>query len=432
MLARGDRVIAGVSGGADSVCLLHLLVSMREELELRLLAVHVHHGLRGAEADRDARFTEALAAALNVPCRVVRADAAGYAAEHGMSAEEAGRVLRYQIFAREASPGDRIAVAHHRDDQAETILHHLFRGSGLKGLSGMAPVSGAVIRPLLCVERREILDYLAANGLTFCEDSTNASGEYTRNRIRRMLSEVRDGVNERAAFHIAAFGETAAAADRYLERETDRVWAARVTEEAGRCGIGASVLRGLEEPLDGYVIRRMICRQADSAKDISAVHVRQIRELAEKETGKRVCLPYGLFAVRVNDMLWIGSGEGPREEPPRGNLRFSRFPYEKNGEIPREKYTKWFDYDKINGALSVRTRQPGDYITIGGGGRKSVKSFLIDEKVPRQQRDRILLLAEGHHVLWIVGYRISEYYKVTDDTKEVLQVRADKGEDNGR
>ncbi len=216
MLAAGDRAVVGVSGGADSICLLHLLASLQKTMEMELLAVHVHHGLRGEEAERDARFVEAVCRSLAIPCVIVREDVETYAREQGLSLEEAGRNLRYRAF-RKAAEGwksrngqgrYRIAVAHQKEDQVETILHNLFRGSGLRGLSGMAPVRGEIIRPLLCVGRQEVLDYLEENQHDYCVDSTNETLDYTRNKLRNyLIPEICREINNGAAEHIRAAGE---------------------------------------------------------------------------------------------------------------------------------------------------------------------------------------------------------------------------------
>lgn len=461
LLRAGDRVVAGVSGGADSVCLLHVLVRLREEMGLTVCVVHVHHGLRGAEADRDAAFVEALSARWNVPCRVVRVDARGYAAAEGLSEEEAGRILRYRAFAREAqklaeeNSAVKIAVAHQKEDQAETILHHLCRGSALKGLSGMAPSAeldgweraadcfgsgeeGAgrgrllLIRPLLAVSRKEILEYLAQNHLEYCEDSTNGTDDYTRNRIRRLLPLLCRDVNERAVDHILAAGERMRQADAYFEHEAERIWNESGVVCPDRCGIPANVLGSQPDILAGYLAMKMIRLEAGFVRDISAVHVGQICALAGMETGKASDIPYGLRAVREYGMIWLEKTACTDRDQLLPAVTFSRFPFEKKQKIPENRYTKWFDYDKIEGVLSVRTRRPGDYITLKGGFRKSVKAFMIDEKIPRGERDRIPLLAENDHVLWIVGYRISEYYKVTEETKEILQAQVCGGEKHGR
>lgn len=445
MIEEGSRVIAAVSGGADSVCMLHLLTSLRGKLKFELRAVHVHHGLRGAEADRDARYVRELSNRWEVPCLVIYEDVASYGRDRGMSLEEAGREVRYGALYREAGrwEGSVIAVAHHQEDQAETILHNLFRGSGLKGLGGMAPVRGAVIRPLLCVSRQEILGYLKDRDIVCCEDSTNASCDYTRNRLRHMVIPVvcRE-INPEAVEHIAAAGERMRQADRYFCREAQKLWKVQGQKTGEECRFPAGALVSLPEILRGYVVLEMIEALTGSRKDITAVHVDRIVGLAGKGVGRRVSLPYGMRAWRDYECVCVSlQGQEPVLEPAKEPSLASRFAFErlpgsilgeKTGKIPEKKYTKWFDYDRIKDTLSIRCRQPGDFLILPGGGRKRLNRFLIDEKILREQRDRIPVLTEGNQVLWVVGYRISEYYKIREATHTILQVDFYGGKAYGR
>ena len=201
MTEPGDGILAGVSGGADSVCLLFLLDELKAELGIRLAAFHLNHGLRGAEADRDEAYVKEICGRLGVPLAVAHENVAEYAASRGISGEEAGRILRYEHMkeAAERFSCQKTATAHHRDDSAETVLFNMFRGSGLKGLSGIRPVRGEVIRPLLCLSRAEIAGYLEERGIPWCEDSTNGENVYTRNRIRnQLLPWVKENINARA------------------------------------------------------------------------------------------------------------------------------------------------------------------------------------------------------------------------------------------
>lgn len=200
MTDRGDSVLAAVSGGADSVCLLLLLHEMAAELGIKVFAFHMNHGIRGAEADRDERFVMELCERLNIPLTVAHEKVEEYAAERGLSGEEAGRILRYHHLGETAEKYQcaKIAVAHHEDDDAETVLLNLFRGSGLAGLSGIRPVRENIIRPLLCVSRKEIEEYLNEQELSWCEDSTNKENDYTRNKIRNeLLPWVTENINSR-------------------------------------------------------------------------------------------------------------------------------------------------------------------------------------------------------------------------------------------
>lgn len=442
LLHQGDKVLAAVSGGADSVCLLYLLVQLREEWGIDLRAVHIHHGLREQEADRDEEFTKELCRTYEVNCTCLRADVKGFVREEGISAEEAGRILRYQLLEDEAKKWEKedtvpvkIAVGHHGDDNVETILFHLFRGSGLKGLGGIRPLRGRIIRPLLTVTRKEILSFLEEEGISYCEDSTNRSEEYTRNKLRhKIMPLIEAEINERAPEHILQAAERMHQADEYLEKKARqwlREYGAEEEEKGRRTGADAKQLFREAAIIQTYVIRQMIEQLTGSRKDLTSVHVEDVRQLLEKQAGKQVDLPYGLTARRTYDYLWIEKNENPPVLS-LPQLEFTQFFYEKGMEIPQNQYTKWFDYDRIKGVLSVRTRQTGDYFLLPGGGRKTIKSYMIDEKIPSDIRNQIPLLADGSHILWIIGKRISEGCKVTPQTKRILQVQVSKGEDNGR
>lgn len=448
MLHPGDRVVVGVSGGADSVCLLHLLWCLRKELQIELCAVHVHHGLRGGEADRDARFTKELCKNLGVPCEVVEIHADAEAREQGISVEEAGRNARYRILEEKAGCWEKeispvkIAVAHHGDDSAETILHNLCRGSGLKGLSGISPVRGRIIRPLLWVSRKEIIEYLKSEKLTYTEDSTNSTNDYTRNKIRNMiLPLITSEVNEQAVKNILRAGELLSGANCYFEKMACEwlerfcpLWEPLPTVELPILELPIAELQKEETLIQGYILREAFKKMDCPLKDVTGKHIEDILSLLSKQTGKRVELPHGISAERRYKHLRLSWGEVQlkisEEVLPTVNTKI--FPYNKQEEILKNQYTKWFDYDKIRDALSVRHRQTGDFIMLPGGKRKTVKAYMIDEKIPVGRRADIPLLAEGGHILWIMGYRISEYYKITDDTKNILEVQLDGGSKRGR
>lgn len=444
MIQEGDGIIAAVSGGADSVCLLHVLAKLREKYSLKLEAVHVHHGLRGEEADRDAEFTRALCGRLKVSCRILYARVKEYAKKHSLSEEEAGRILRYKLLEQEAESREqetgcpvKIAVAHHGDDSAETVLYNLFRGSGLQGMGGIRPVRGRIVRPLLCITREQILQYLDESGLEYCQDSTNQSWDYTRNRMRhRILPEIVKEINPKASRHILQAAEKIRQADEFLQASAAAWINGRISEESPK-RIPKELLQE-PEILQAYVLRRILADAAGSEKDLSSRHVDALLDLLRGSVGRRADLPGGIWAEREYTGLKIEKSTAPESVPPGHEtgipLEITVFPREKsqeNQEFPKNQYTKWFDYDKINGMLSVRRRRTGDYITLAGGGRKSVKAYMIDEKIPAARRDSIFLLAEGSHVLWIIGYRISEYYKIGPQTTTILQAKLDGGENHG-
>ena len=438
MAEPGDGVLAAVSGGADSVCLLLVLKALEESLGIHVAAFHLHHGLRGAEADRDERFVRELCERLQVPLNTVREDVAGYAKTHGLSEEEAGRILRYQWLEKTAGEFGcrRIATAHHKDDQTETVLMNLFRGSGLRGLGGIRPVrllSGelTLIRPLLGINRQEIEIYLIEEKEAWCEDSTNKELIYARNKVRNeLIPWIREHINDRAEEHILKTAAFASQADEYFVSQAEKLLGDGFQDhEASFAEIDTVLFDSQPDIMKSYLIRAMIMKVSGNAKDISARHMDAIAALDGPGGGTLVDLPYGLQAMRSYQKLIIR--KAAVEQNARGcgkTLQTKVFPWKKDMEIPKNQYTKWFDYDKINDTLSVRTREPGDYFMIGNGKTKKLHRFFIDEKIPEELRDHILLLAEGNHVLWIIGYRISEYYKVTEATRNILEVRADKGE----
>ena len=456
MTAPGDAVIVALSGGADSVCLLTVLKQLATP-EFLLRAVHVHHGIRGAEADRDEAFAQKLCESLSVPLCVAYCHVPAYAAEHGLSEEEAGRILRYQVLEKEAGKWEqelpagsrvKIALAHHRDDNAETILHHLLRGSGLTGLAGIRPVQGRRIRPLLCVGREEIRAYLEAGHISWCEDSTNQSPDYTRNRIRsQVLPLLKTAVNEQAEEHILQAGQIIGQADAYLRQQAEEIWQEAVCgREEDLAAIPLTAFARQPEILKTYLIRHMLDQLHPGWKDIGSRHFTAIAELAGKPVGSRLDLPGGLMARTGYETLEIvrkterevsvktesgadGEIHGRQTVP---ELHMTVFSRQKDQEIPKNQYTKWFDYDKIKDTLSVRTRRTGDYLILPSGGSKTIARYMIDEKIPKEKREQILLLAEGSHVLWVVGFRISEYYKIEEHTENILQVTCDGGKDYGR
>ena len=435
MIEAGSQAVAGVSGGADSVCLLFLLMEYQKKMPFSLRAVHVNHHVRGEEAVRDQEFTRRLCESLGVPLDLYDYDVPRMAETEHLSCEEAGREARRRAFYRTACRWERpdqvrIALAHHENDQAETVLHNLVRGAGLAGLAGIRPVhrtgSGMYIRPLLCISREETENYLSQRGIPWVTDSTNEEEVYTRNKIRREILPALMQINSGAVKNIAAAAGRVLEAEDYLSELTQKA-VEKYTAKEGSVWILSRDL--FEEPmlLQKRVVKNVLEAAAGKKKDLSSAHMEAVLELAKGRTGASASLIYGLRAQQVYGDIHITRGE--QEKKDLLELEFRVFPYE-NQQIPEKTYTKWFDYDKIKNGLAVRRRLPGDYLMISrDGGTKKLKDYFIDCKVPRRERDNVTLLADGSHVLWAVGYRISEYYKVTSQTKKVIKVQV-KGENN--
>ncbi len=450
MIQPGDRIILGVSGGADSVCLLFLLQEYRERVSFDIAVVHVNHGIRGAEAEEDAACVAKLCGEQGLMFRLESVDVKAYAAEVKCSEEDAGRRLRYRAFetaARELG-GTRIAVAHNAEDRAETMLLHLFRGSGLKGMRGIEPVRADVIRgadinrrvdivrPVLCLERHEIEAYLRERNISWRTDATNAGDDYTRNRIRHhLLPWAEQEITGRVVSHMCRTADILSETEDYLRQQTSEALAgclARPLEPGGdRAEIRVDRFLACHPILQKRILLSLAEELSPTGKDISAVHVEEALSLFEKEGNRSVDLPFGIrFARRYGKVV-----AGRRGEPKSGSLpklTYQRILIREGEELPgklyaRNQYTKCFDCDKIKETPVLRFRRTGDYLTISDGAgnriRKSLKDYMIGEKIPREMRDRIPVLAEGSHVLWLLGYRISEYYKINGNTKCILQVK---------
>ena len=441
ILQDGDSVLLGVSGGADSVCMLHVLYSLREKYHLKLYVVHVNHGIRGSEAKRDADFVEQMAENLQIPFRVVTANIPEMAKEQKLSEEEAGRIFRYNTFEQVANEvgANKIAVAHNLNDNSETVLFNLFRGSRLKGLTGISPMRGQIIRPLLCCSRNEIEQYLQENNLSYCTDSTNKETDYSRNRIRlKLMPYIKENINQKAEYNIVNAAENLSQVYEYIYGEAQKAYKIHVKD---------NVLLNSAEDLNVVilqeVVRMWILENTGRLKDIKANHVNIVIGLLSNQVSKKSELPYGLKLIETYEGVKVLPENNEGKDSNRQTIIEDGkiFNTEKitvtvenesfdKSNIPDLLYTKWLDYDKIKG-LTLRKRLPGDYIEISGSesGRsvkKKLKKYFIDNKIPQEERNNIWLLADGNHVVWIVGYRISEMCKVTDSTKRIIKITYNK------
>ena len=445
MLTPGDVVITGVSGGADSVCLLLTLLEVQKQYDITIRVVHIEHGIRGGESLADASFVKMLCERKNIPFVLYPFDVPEIAKKSGESLEEAGRRLRYQAFEQEAAayPGAKIAVAHNQNDNAETMLHHLVRGSALQGMSGIAPVRGRIIRPLLGVSRSEIEQYLHEKHQPFRTDATNEELIYTRNRVRHEVLPVLEEINDQAVAHMAQTAELLRQTQEYMKRQADHLMEQYV--HPGTAGVMIDQEVHTEEAvLRDLLLYEVLGSLAGSKKDIGMSHVKSICELFDRQVGRKISLPYDLCAVRTYGGIRIAKAEGKRADPENTQENVTGIHLQDapaftcrmldsanlQGEIPKNKYTKWLDYDKIKNSLSVRNRRSGDYFWLTEDGkRKKLKQYFVDEKIPQQQRDQIPLVADGSHIVLVVGYRMSAGYKVTEHTKRILEIQYDGGKE---
>lgn len=451
MLEDAKRIVVGVSGGADSVCLLHVLKELRDcnKIGAELLAVHVNHGIRGAAAEQDQHFVEELCRNWKVSCRVFREDIPKLAKERGMTEEEAGRAFRYLCFSQVAKEqlASVVAVAHHKEDQAETILFRMARGTGIDGLVGMQPISERdgirVIRPFLCLHRQEIETYMKEKAIDFCTDETNHNSEYSRNYIRHELLPQMEYVNQQAVEHICQMSRQADAVMEYVNQQAEFLFWQQVgverdifRQKTGFLKINVNWLLSQHPVICTIIIRQMLVKAGGGLKDIERRHLELIQNMLANPDAKRIDLPYGLEAFICYENLLIGKNKkGINCENLVKYFDFSEIFPDKVAEIKKKSYTKTIDCAKIKGMLTVRYRQPGDFITIDcQGHQKSLNRYFIDEKIPKHIRERIPLVCDGGQIVWIVGYRLNPAYYVTEVTKRALQMtfyvpEAEEGEE---
>lgn len=465
MIEEGDCVVAGVSGGADSVCLLVMLLEIKKVIPIEIRVVHINHLIR-EEAAEDAEYVRSLCLANGLAFTLVEEDVEAMAKKLHISTEEAGRNVRYRAFYKElGTKKGKIAIAHNKNDCCETFLFHLFRGTSLKGLTGIRPVRDKIIRPLMCLDRDEIETFLQERNIYYCIDRTNLEDNYTRNKIRHHILDtaVRE-ISPAAVNHISNACKRVSEAYDLIEDITRQGFEAcvkvTVKEQTAQYHIDKDCFLQLHKTIQGYVVMEVLSMAAESRKDLEAVHIRQVLELMERQCGKVVKLPYHLCAKRDYTGVLIEKDMENRinreKTQTAGNASQQEIVLSKDerkrmmaGEaitvpinehqclradilskkditlqnIPQKKYTKWFDYDKIKDNIVIRTRRQGDYLTVNSmNQRKTLKAYFIDQKIPQEKRSGIWLVTEGSHVLWIIGERISSYYKVSEDTNNILRL----------
>jgi len=450
LLANGKMLLVAISGGPDSVCLLHVLVKLREMLGLRLHAAHLNHQLRGAESEADARYVAQLTRQLAIPVTIEPRDVPSYQARHRLSLEEAAREVRYTFLAEvaKATGADQVAVGHTVDDHVETILMHLIRGSGTRGLRGLQPVSQwqfgskrlTVIRPLLEINREETAAYCHQHQLMPRLDTSNLSLSPLRNRIRHQLLPLLQSYNPRVTQALLRTGQLARDELDFLDKQTGRLWQETVAEGNNAIIFHKQKLCQLAPALQRLLLRAGIEQLAGNLKDIEACHIDHLINALPKPAGKRISLPYGLTFAIEYDSYRLGAdpaaqspfpplkSEVPLTVPGQTSLPGGEITAlitgkaeisEKGGE-----FTARFDFDKVGSRLTVRPRQSGDRFQPQGMSQtKKLSEFMIDAKIPRAWRPNIPLVCSPHHVVWVVGWRIDDRVKVTGNTEQVLHLK---------
>lgn len=417
--AGGQSVLCALSGGVDSVVLLHLLL----QCGVRVEAAHVEHGIRGESSRRDCRFVQELCRTWGVPLHVIHLDVPAQAAKEGRGIEETARAMRYDFLwkTREARRLETLATAHHLNDQAETVLMHLIRGASPVGLSGMRERDGALIRPLLPFSRAQIEQYAQENHLPHVEDETNADIAYTRNYIRHELIPCMEKLNPRAVEAIGRAAELARRQSDFVRQEALRVLRSRMY------GAALADVSDLHPGLRSEVIAQYL--RAQGTPEFSAADIVRIESLLAGGVGRRVSLGKELFERDTNGVRRVimepaGSGRwalhSGENETPLGRFTL------RTGKVPKNlnlgKYAQVFDADKIRAPLFVRTRRDGDRLALLGGGKRKLSDILIDKKVPRALRDSVPLIVMGEEILWAVGAAPGKTCAVGPESAQALVI----------
>lgn len=441
----GELVIAGISGGPDSMALLHILTCLRPVLEFDLAVAHLNHGLR-PEAQTEENFVHDYCRNEGIAFYSRQLDVGRLASQQKQSVEEAGRDSRYRYFAELAAELDaaRIATAHHQDDNAETVLLNLVRGSGIKGLRGIRPLNGMIIRPLLCLTRKDIEEYLEKHSIEYCIDESNYSTDYLRNRIRhQLLPLLKQEYNPRIVDSLTQLADIAAAENEAMELQTLRLGKEMIKRNTAH----ELVLEDTNILKLHPAYQRRIIRQAlfnwQGERGWNFTDVELVRNLLSKSgSTKRLQLKKGLYVKKVYNQL-IFSSQLPAQISFNYKVAMPGEAYVPEIDqsfsfdlIDRKDFRPaagdfYLDFDKIKGELYLRSRQAGDWFQPQGmQGRKKIKDFFIDLKIPQQERNTIPLLAASEEVYAVIGYRISRIAAVDADTKRVLLIKTFPGDKN--
>ncbi len=448
LVRENELLLVGVSGGPDSVCLVHILAGLKKTLGIKLHIAHLNHMLRGAESDADADYVSSLAHELDIPATIERREVKSYQKEYRLSLEEAAREVRYAFFSEVAHSlrGDVVAVGHTADDQIETILMHLVRGTGLAGLRGMQPLSTLrspdaaelkVVRPLLEIRREETEAYCAAHGLAPRSDSSNLLPNQLRNKIRSqfipLLREYNPDIDE-ALLRMAGAADSDLA---YIEKEVLRVWGKVAREQPDGIAIDRAEFSRLHPALRRHLVRSALQHLLGDLRDIESVHIESLLETLAKPVGKKLSLPrglafhgdysYGLLTAKDSLTGSFPALEGEHFLNIPGETEFcgwmvrssilNRRPKKGN-----EKELKaCFDLNVAGNKLTVRGRRSGDrFQPLGMESPKKLQDFMVDAKIPSAWRDHVPLVCSPQHIIWMVGWRIDHRARVMPSTKRIL------------
>jgi tRNA(Ile)-lysidine synthase len=452
LITRGQKLLVAVSGGPDSVCLLHILWKLQKELGIELYIAHLNHQLRGKESAADAAYAAELARKLGIPATIESRDVKAYRSQHGLSLEEAAREVRYAFLADAAAAAGakRVAAGHTAADHIETILMHLIRGSGTRGLRGLLPANKwpygnrnlTIVRPLLELSREETVAYCRRHRLQPRIDASNQSQELWRNRIRLTLLPLLREYNPQISEALQRTAHIVSEDMDYIDKEVARLQRKIMRIEDKAVVLDKKKLLALPLSMKRYLLRAAIESLLGTLKDVEAGHIEDVLAALEKPAGRVIGLLEGLnFSIEYDRYVLMSGTDSAcpfpalQKEYPLNIPGNTRVPGGKitalvtavneseNNYSETDGFTAYFDYDKTGSDLKVRHRLEGDrFQPLGLKSPKKLNVFMIDARIPRAWRERIPIVTEPGQIIWVAGWRIDERVKVTGRTKKVLRL----------
>lgn len=447
MFETGDKVIVAVSGGPDSICLLHILYSFKDRLGITLAAAHVNHCLRGEESDADEEYVREFCKNVGIECYINRVDINKLSYERNLSSESAGREARYEFFEEIYTKvgAKKIALAHNANDQAETILMRLMRGSGMEGLIGIKPVRDKkFVRPIINITRTEIEEYCKENGIIPRIDRTNMENIYSRNKVRlELIPYIKKNFNQDIVNTLNRLGDTIRKDNEYIEEVAQNKYKEYCDKKRDRVIIIKEAFKEPEAILS-RIIRNALLHVKGNLYNFEKVHIYDIINIQKHSTGKKIYLPGNIMALNnygdvhiyidnKEENTWINNEYALQLnkeniiEPLKIKIHLRIVDRDEEISLKESEFIKYFNYDRFIEKVILRFRKSGDkFMPLGMNGSKKLKDIFIDLKVPKEERDAVPLICFDDEIAWIVGYRVSENHKIHRETKNILEIKVER------
>ncbi len=447
LIQKGDKIVLGLSGGPDSVCLLHVLNRLKKDFNIEIYAAHLNHQIRGIEAQKDALYVSKLCEDMGIVFFVKSINVPKYCENEGLSLEEGARKLRYEMFyeIKDKIKANKIAIGHNLNDQAETVMMRIMRGTGLKGLKGIDYIrDNCIIRPILDVERNEIEEYCEAYNLNPRIDKTNLENIYTRNKIRLdLLPHMKDNFNSNVIESIVRMSNSLKSDNDYIEKEAEAKFReVSNIKEKGFVEINLDDFVCLHDAIKVRVLRNSIKHILGDTNFVDQRHIEDIMSLEDNsKVNKMLTLPRNIFVYRKKDSIILTNEEIVNEEiefyynvPSNGFIKIKELKQiietqvmsiDRYKSMKLDNSSKGFDFNKVKGGIVIRSRRQGDKIKLAMGSKK-VKDLFIDLKIPREERCKIPIITDSEGIICVGDYKISENYKIDENTKEVLKINFNK------